>query len=188
MKKSILFIFIGVMAISFTAMSAQSPNRGPFCFRDNYALRLNLSVEQYNQLEKLHQDFIKDINPIQDRLTCLAMEIRKSRYKSLSNSKVFIQMKKEFSVLEQKFQEKILDYRLDALAVLTTEQILLLPPDCCLGIHPGRGFGRGCGFGWRGESGIGRGYGRGHGMGNYHGRGRRGGMRYGTGFRPFWRR
>ena len=144
------------------------------------------------KFENLYQNFIKEINPIQNHLTSSFFALRTLFFKSPPDNASIITKQKEISALRQKLQEKILDYRLEALGILTTEQILLLPSDCCLGFNLGRGYGLGLrsgygmGFGRGFGRGMGRGFGRGRGMGFYNSRGRGWGNRRSGGTRPFW--
>jgi hypothetical protein len=171
MKKSIIFLIIGLTLVLSVAVSGQTIGQTPGCFWNNYSLRLNLSAQQRVTLETLYEDFIKDISPIRNQLDARFGELRNLFVKSPSDRSALNRKREQISELQRNGDEKILDYRLEALSVLTTEQILLLPPDCCLGINPyregGPGFGRGYGYG--------RGYGRGFGGGR------------GPGLR-FWRR
>ena len=142
------------------------------------------------KLETLYQNFIKEINPIESHLTSRSLELRTLLAKSLLDNAAIIAKQRERFGLQQKLQQKMLDYRLDALGILTTEQILLLPSDCCLGFTLGRGYGMGLRYGYGPGfrsgygMGFGRGFGRGRGigggMGFYNGRGR--GMGRGMGF------
>lgn len=193
MKKAIVLFVMSLVMISSGFISAQSFDRTPWCFWNNYSSRLNLSSAQKLKMENLYQNFLKAIYPTQNQLTSKAYELRILLFKSVSNKTTIITKQKELFALQQKIQEKIFDYRLNALDVLTTEQILLLPSDCCLGINMGRGYGRGIGRGNNFAYGFGytksfsRGFGRGRGMGWRNGRGRRG-MRYRSGFCPYWQR
>ena len=187
MKKQVSLICVVLLLVSFVSLSAQSPYRARWCPWNNYSSSLKFAPEQMRKFENLYQDFIKETHPIQNDLTSKSMALRMLFFKSSPDNIAVITKQKEISVLQQKLQEKIFDYRLEALGILTTEQILLLPSDCSLGFNLGRGYGRG--FGMRNGMGYGRGFGRGsgrdRGMGFYNGRGRGRGMRRNAG-RPFW--
>ena len=214
MKKSISLFSLGFILVSFSCLSAQSPGWGTWHEWNNYASTLNLTPEQMKKFEILYQNFIKEINPIESHLTSRSLELRTLLAKSLPDNTAIINKQKQMSALQQKLQQKMLDYRFDALNILSTEQILLLPSNCCLGFTLGRGygiglrygygpglrsgygmgFGRGYGPGLRG--GYGMGYGRGYGwgrgigrgMGFYNGRGRGRGLRGNGRYYPFRRR
>lgn len=171
MKKPIVLLTLGLMLILSVPVSGQTMGQTPWCFWNNYSVRLNLSVQQRTTLENLYQDFIKEISPVRNQLDARFRELRNLFLNSPSDRSALNRKREQISGLQRNVDEKILDYRLEALSVLTTEQILLLPPDCCLGINPGRGYGPGFGRGY----GYGRGYGRGFGRGR------------GPGYR-FWRR
>ena len=190
MKKSISLFSLGFILISFSYLSAQSSGWVGWREWNNYTSMLNLKPEQMKKLETLYQNFIKEINPIESHLTSRSLELRTLLAKSLLDNAAIIAKQRERFGLQQKLQQKMLDYRLDALGILTTEQILLLPSDCCLGFTLGRGYGMGLRYGYGPGfrsgygMGFGRGFGRGRGigggMGFYNGRGR--GMGRGMGF------
>lgn len=186
MKKSLTLFSISLILVSYSFLSAQSPGWAPWCPWNNYTSRLNLTSGQKVKFENLQLNFIKEIIPIQNHLTSKSLELRTLLFKSTPDNTAIIIKQKEISVLQQKFQEKILDYRLEALGILTTEQIVLLPSDCCLGINLGRGYGTGFGRGY--GRGFGRAGGRGRGMGFYNGHGRGRGMRNNTKYCPYWQR
>jgi hypothetical protein len=171
MKKSLVLLTLGLMLVLLIPVSGQTIGRTPWCFWNNYSVRLNLSSQQRVKLENLHQNFIKDISTTQNQLEARFRELRDLFLNPPLDRNALNQKREQISSLQNKVDGKILDYRLEALSVLTTEQILLLPSDCCLGINPGRGYGPGFGRGY----GYGRGYGRGFGRGR------------GRGYR-FWRR
>ena len=178
MKNLILLFAIGFLLVSFSFLSAQSPGWTPRNGWNNYISRLNLTPEQIKKFENLFQDFIKEINPMENDLMSKSRELRSLFFKSIPDNMAIVTKEREISVLQLKLQKKIFDYRLDALGILTTEQILLLPSDCGLGFNLGRGFGLGYGRG------FGRGFGRGRGMGFYNGYGRRRGRN--GGWCPYW--
>lgn len=194
MKKSIIFFPVILVLISFSLLTAQSPGWWPNCQGRSY--NMNLTPDQVKSLENLYQSFIKKINPLQNRLTSESLALRSMYFKSTLKKAAIIAKQKEMANLQQRLQEEITNYRLDALEILTTEQILLLPSDCCLGFN----FNNGYGLGWRGSfrydrefgrrfrygtgygygRGLGRAAGRGRGRGFYNGRGRQ------SGYCPFW--
>jgi len=185
MKKSISLFSLGFILVSFSCLSAQSPSEGTWNEWNNYASTLNLTPEQMKKFEVLYQNFIKEINPIESNLTSRSLELRTLLAKSLPDNTAIINKQKQMSALQQKFQQKMLDYRLDALNILSTEQILLLPSDCCLGFTLGRGYGMGLRYGYGPglRSGYGMGYGRGYGPGLRSGYGMGYGRGYATGLR-----
>jgi len=185
MKKSIVLFFISLILVSLTSISAQSPDRTPWCFWNNYSSRLNLTSEQKVRLENFYQSFLEAIYPIQSQLTSKFFELRRLYLNSPVNKTTITTKQKELFALQQKIQEKILDYRLEVLDILTTQQILLLPSDCCLGINLGRGYGMGFGRGFGYGRGFGRGR-RGRGMNFYFGRGTGRSIRRNAGYHPFW--
>lgn len=182
MKKSILIFSIGFLLVSFSFLSAQSPGWTPWRGWDNYASTLNLSPDQLKKFETLYKNFIKEINLMENHLTSKYSELRTLLLDRLPDKAAIISKQKEMSAQQQKLQQKMLDYRLDALNILSTEQILLLPSDSCLGFNLGRGYGM------RFVRGFGRGRGMGRGMGFYNGRGRDRGLRGNGMYYPFRRR
>lgn len=133
---------------------------------------LNLTAEQSEKLNGLHQGFLKETLPIQNELASKALEFR-TLLASPSTDKTQVKAKQqEMFVLQNKMQEKSLAYRLDAREILTPDQISMLPPGCGLGFAAGAGYGRGTGYG-KGRGG-GMGYGKGYGRGMGRGRGGRG--------------
>lgn len=190
MKKSLTLFSISLILVSYSFLSAQSPGWAPWCPWNNDTSMLNLTSEQKVKFENLQLNFTKEIIPIQNNLTSRSLELRTLLFKSPPDNTAIITIQKEISVLQQKFHEKILDYRLDVLGILTTEQIVLLPSDSCLGINLGRGyrtgFGRGYGMGY--GRGFGRLRGRGRNMNFYNGRGRGRGLRNNTRYFPYWQR
>jgi hypothetical protein len=153
MKKFLPLFILSLILVFVLFIPAQSSGWTPWRFLDNFTSRLNLTPEQIINFEKVYHNFIKDIYPIQNLITTKTAKLRNLRLKSPSNNTTIINTQKEISSLELKFQEIILNYRLDALNILTTDQILMLPSDCSLGINLGRGnrmgFGRGYGIGLR---------------------------------------
>jgi len=198
MKKLILILSIGFLLASFSFLSAQSPGWTPWRGWDNYASTLNLTPDQLKKFETLYQNFIKEINLMENHLTSKSLELRTLLLAPLPDRAAIISKQKEMSAQQQKLQQKMLDYRLDALNILSTEQILLLPSDCCLGFTPGRGYGMGMrygygpgfrsGYGMGFNRGFGRGRGMGRGVGFYNGRGRGMGLRGNGRYYPFRRR
>ena len=186
MKRSVFLLSIALVLASFASLSAQSPGRAPWCPWNNVFSNMNLTTEQVKKFENLYQRFIKEIDQLQYSFTSESLKLRRLLSISPPDNAAVIKKQKQMSALYQKIQEKLLDYRLDALAILTTQQILLLPSDCGLGFNLGRryglGYGRGFGMGYGG--GFGRGRGGGRGFGFYYGRGR--GMGRSDGFYPFW--
>lgn len=149
MKKFLPLFILILILVSVSFISAQSSDWTPWRFVDNYSSKLNLTPEQIINIKNVYLNFVKDIYPIQNLITAKTAKLQNLRLKSPSKIITIINTQKEISSLESKLQEIILEYRLDALNILTTGQILILPSDCCLGINMIKGNRMGIGRSYR---------------------------------------
>jgi hypothetical protein len=191
MKKWILLLAIGALLTSFLA--AQSTGWDTW---------MNLNPQQRDAYQKLYQKFMNEINPMQSQLEAHYSQLRSQNFQAVPDHKAAIKIRRTIVTLEDTMQKRVLDYRLDALAILTKEQIVTLPSDCTLGFFlapsgygygyfrrfgRGYGYGPGIGRGWGRGPGYGRGYFRGAGWGRgSYGRGYN--LRSGWGGRYYYRR
>jgi hypothetical protein len=138
MKRHLPILCTGLVLVLVSHLSSQPSGWTPGHFLNNYSARLNLTPDQKVKFESIYDRFFKTIFPIQNQLTSKTAELKMLALKRPSNNISILNKQKEILALELKIKEMILDYRIDALGVLSIEQILLLPNECCLGINPER--------------------------------------------------
>lgn len=168
MKKVILLLAMGTILTTFLASQSSG-----------WDTWMNLTAQQQDTYQKLYQKFITEINPLQSQMDTLYSQLRSQNFQAIPDQKAAIKIRRTIVSLEEKIRQRVLDYRLDALAILTKEQIVTLPSDCTLGFFLApNGYGYGFSRGWRRGYGYGPGYGRGLGFGRIPGRG----FGYGRGY------
>jgi len=122
---------------------------------------LNLTQEQTNQIQSLHERFFKETAQVRTDLQKKQLTLETMLLEPSVDADAAGKLQAEISALKSQLDQKRMQYHLEARKVLTAEQIAQLPPGCTLGFGPPGG--RGCGF--RGGCGAGMGYGRGWGGG-----------------------
>jgi Spy/CpxP family protein refolding chaperone len=190
MKKLSTFLSLFVLIALFGTASAQNPvvpvNR-PFygAGRGLYAANLNLTADQLTKINDLRTAHYKDILPLRTKLQSKMLELRTLMLQPAQNQSKIVALQKDIADLQQKIQEKALDFNVRVRKVLTPEQLALLPANgrlglgLGLGLNVGLGYGRGAGAGYGAGAGMKAGYGRGgRGAGRARGRGMGAGMGY----------
>jgi hypothetical protein len=196
MKTKLISALIMVMGIllSYSCVYGQAEPPSSELWVDDYSAYLGLTSGQNKKIRELQIQFLKETSSSRNTLDVGYLEIRALLNQPGSESSALLAKNKEIHAVEQKLQEKALQYALKIKAVLTDEQKALLPPGCLsgfllgrgYGLGPGRGLGRGLGLGPGSRLGrnMGRGIGMGLGRGYTRGPGR--GIGRGTGGR-YWR-
>jgi Spy/CpxP family protein refolding chaperone len=133
---------------------------------------INLTDDQTKKLNSLHQSFLKDTGELNIKIDQKQLELNSLLLETNPDAQKAANLQKEISALQSQFNEKRINYQLEARKILTPEQLSQLPPGCTFGFGnlmggPGPGYGcgmgPGCGYGRGGGYGCGRGpgYGRG---------------------------
>jgi len=154
--------------LSFTYVYGQLPAVAPPNWLNSYSDYLRISPEQNEAILSIQDKFLSETTSTQNDLTSNYLVLQTMLSQPTVDDAAIIAKQNEIVAEQQKLQEVALKYGLEAKAVLTPEQISLLPPGCTMGFIFGGGYGVGRGFG----RGIGRGFGRGIGRGYGRGMGR----------------
>ncbi len=162
-KKSISLICLALlvaMASTAYAQRGRGMRGGGFDGAGMYsgwAADLDLTAEQTAKLQDHRKAFFKDTAGIRTDIFEKKQNMDVLMLEPTVDAQKAKTLQAEISALKAQMAQKRLQAQLDARAVLTPEQIKLLPPGCKLGI--GRGD-RGCdmGRGGRGQGRGGRGY------------------------------
>jgi len=128
---------------------------------------INLTDDQAKKITSLHQAFLKDTSELNTKTDQKQLELNNLLLETNPDPQKIATLQKEISGLQSQFNEKRINYQLDARKIITTEQLAQLPPGCTLGFGNIMG-GPGCGMG----PGYGRGSGYGCGRGGVYGCGR----------------
>ena len=153
---------------------------------------LRLTTEQSKAIQDLQDKFLKETESTQNVLSSNCIELRTMLNQKIPDETAILAKHNEITSIVHKLQEKALQYGLEVEAILTPEQIALIPPGHLprffLGRRRGLGFGRGFGLGFgRGYGSVSsRGYGYGMGRGFGRGMGRGLGRGVGRGFGRAW--
>jgi Spy/CpxP family protein refolding chaperone len=188
MKKLSTFLSLFLLVALFGTTHAQNPvvpvNR-PFygTARGAYAVNLNLTSDQLTKINDLRTAHYKDVLPLRTKLQSKMLELRTLMLQPVQNQNKIVALQKDIADLQQKIQQKALDFNIKVRKVLTPQQLALLPAGSRLGLglglglNVGLGYGRGAGYG--AGAGMNAGYGRGgRGAGRARGRGLGAGMGY----------
>ena len=132
---------------------------------NSYCDYLGISPEQTESIRNLQDKFLKETASNQNELNTHYLAFQTMFNQPTADNAAIIAKRNEIVAMQQKLRIAVQKYGLEAKAVLTPEQLSLLPPGCTMEFLFGRGYGMGRGF----VRGIGRGYGRG--MGGVFGRG-----------------
>lgn|GEM_PF-3264482 len=198
MKKEVVKagIFLGciviILFLSFASLYGQSSGIAPTTWLNSYSDYLRITPEQNEAILSIQDKFLSETTSTQNDLTSNYLVLQTMLNQPTVDDAAIIAKQNEIVAEQQKLQEIALKYGLKAKAVLTPEQISLLPPGCTMGFIFGRGYGMGVGIG-RGYGrgmvgGFGRGIGRGYGIGMGGGFGRGIGRGFGRGMgRGFYR-
>lgn len=118
---------------------------GPSWMGD-WGSRLNLSHEQIQRLETLHEKFLKETLSISDSLALKQVELRSLWLQINPEEGKILAKEREINSLRAQIQEKETKYLLEARKVLTSEQQLKATPFFMRG-----GFWSHPGMEWRGN-------------------------------------
>ena len=184
-----LACIIIVLFLSYTSLYSQSSSMAPTNWLNTYSDYLRITPEQSETIQDLQDKFLKETASTQNKLNSYYLALQTMPGQPTADDAEIIAKQNEIVAIQQELQEKAQKYGLEAKAVLTLEQISLLPPGCTMGFILGRGYGIGRGFGRGISGGYGRGMGGGFGRGIGGGFGRGMSRGYGRGMgRGFGRR
>lgn len=124
---------------------------------------LNLSAEQKVKIQEQRTAFFKDTADVRADIFKKEQELDILMLEPAVDVEKAKKIQDEISGLRGQMAQKRLQAQLNTRAVLTPEQIKLLPPGSNLGFGPGRGGGMGPGAGKGGRGGRGQGGGGGYG-------------------------
>lgn len=123
-------------------------------------VNLNLTAEQTAKIQDGRTAFFKDTAGLRSDIFKKKQDLDVLMLEPTVDAVKAKKLQEEIYALKGQMAQKRLQAQLDARAVLTPEQIKLLPPGCNMGIgRGGRGMGRGCDKGFSGGRGQGRGRG-----------------------------
>ena len=184
----LLACIVIILFLTYATLYGQSTGIAPTTWLNSYSDYLRITPEQNEAILSIQDKFLRETTSTQNDLTSNYLVLQTMLNQPTVNDAAIIGKHNEIVAEQQKLQEIALKYGLEAKAVLTPEQISLLPPGCTMGFILGGGYGMGRGFG----RGIGRGYGigmggsfgRGIGRGFGRGIGRGYGRGMGRGFSP----
>lgn len=156
MKKTtigIIILLIMLMATS-QALAQQSGCK----WRNNCSIKadLNLTAEQEDALNKLHQNFLDETQSIRNELAAKINKFQTLMDQPSVDKTIALAKQQEIFDLRHKIKAKALSYRIDARAILSSEQLAMLPPGCGLGVSNCQG----CSFGKKGCGRHGKGFGK----------------------------
>ncbi len=120
--------------------------RGP----GRWASELNLSKEQQDKLTELRKRHWEEVKPLRDEMYQLRQEMRQLFTDPATNAATILEKQKQINALQQRMQEKMVQFRLEQRKVFTPEQLNKMKdmpqgfgPRGCGGFGKGHGFGRG---------------------------------------------
>lgn len=120
--------------------------RGP----GKWAAELNLSKEQQDKLIELRKKHWEQVKPLRDEMFQKRQEMRQLFANPATDDATILEKQKQITALQQKMQEKMVQFRLEQRKVYTPEQLNKMKDlpqgfgrGACGGYGKGRGFGRG---------------------------------------------
>lgn len=114
---------------------------------------LNLTQEQTERLQNLHDQFFKETATLRTDLRKKQLALETLLIEPSVDGDAAGKLQADISALESRLDQKRMQYQIEARKILTPDQLAELPPGCTMGFGlPG---GRGCGF----RGGRGPGYG-----------------------------
>lgn len=172
----LLACIVITLFLSYASLYGQSPGIVPTTWLNTYNDYLRITPEQNEAILSIQDKFLSETTSTQNDLTSNYLVLQTMLNQPIVDDAAIIAKRNEIVAEQQKIQEIALKYSLEAKAVLTPEQVSLLPPGFTMGFIFGRGYGMGVGIG-RGYGrgmvrGFGRGIGRGYGRGMSRGFGR----------------
>lgn len=180
LAKFFLTCIVIILFLSYASLYGQSSGLAPTTWLNSYNDYLRITPEQNEAILSIQDKFLRETASAQNELTSNYLALQTMLNQPTADDAGIIAKQNEIVAIQQKLQEKAQKFGLEAKAVLTPEQISLLPPGCTMGFILGRGYGIGMGGGF-GRS-IGRGFGRGIGRGYVRGMGRGFGRGIGRGY------
>ena len=133
MKKLMITIAtIVLVAIMTTPVTAQMRMRGDYG-RGHYDAAditklsdLNLTIAQIKKLNALRDAHLLDIKPIRDQMYNKSIELKGLWLEQSPNHNKIEELQKELQTLQDKMFQKIADYRLETMSILTAQQQITL--------------------------------------------------------------
>ena len=120
--------------------------RGP----GKWAAELNLSKEQQDKLIELRKKHWEEVKPLRDEMFQKRQEMRQLFTNPATDDATILEKQKQITALQQKMQEKMVQFKLEQRKVYTPEQLNKMKDlpqgfgrGACGGYGKGRGFGRG---------------------------------------------
>jgi periplasmic protein CpxP/Spy len=151
MKKTLIALGLVVaMLLGITYVYAGGPGFGPGHGPGTCAGAWgasNLTPEQETKLQELRQNHYNEVAPFRNKMFSLRQEIRTLWSDPTADPKVIQGKTTEMRDLRDQMQDKMVQLRLDARALLTPDQIQASGADCGQGCGPGGGAGPGHGPG-----------------------------------------
>ncbi len=122
------------------------------------AAELNLSKEQQDKLVQLRNKHWEEMKPLRDEMFQARQEMRQLFTDPATGDATILEKQKQIAALQQKMQEKMVQFRLEQRKVFTPEQLNKMK-DLPQGFGKGGRHGHGPGFGQGRDIGKGPGYG-----------------------------
>ena len=166
MKKEItsagifLACIVIVLIFSYASLYGQAPGMTQATWLNSYSDYLRMTPEQNETIQNLQDKFLAETASTQNELNAHYLALQTMFSQPAVNDAGIIAKQNEIISMQRKLQDNALKYGLKAKAVLTPEQVSLIPPGCTMGFIFGGGYGMGRGF-VRGGRGMGGGFGRG---------------------------
>lgn len=136
MKKINVFVLVMVF-FAFAATAALAGpggwghGMGPGHGAGAYGMaNLNLSPEQSEELQVLHDSYLKAVTPLQNQMFALRSELRLLWNDDAPDREQIMAKQKEIADLEWQIQQQATEYRLDYRNILTPEQQAQLNISC----------------------------------------------------------
>ncbi len=150
MNKIKVFVLVMVCSLIATTAAFAGPGEwghhmGPGHGTGGMA-NLNLTPEQSQELQALHENYLKAVSPLQNQMFALRSELRLMWNTADPDKEEIMAKQKEIADFEWQIQEQATQYRLDFRNILTPEQQAQLA-----GSGPGMGGGYGNGGKVRGR-------------------------------------
>jgi Spy/CpxP family protein refolding chaperone len=139
-KLSILTVAILFFSAALAFAQPWGRGMGPGFGGPHIDPTLNLTQEQADKLQKLHESYLSEVTPLQNRLFTIRAEIRLLWEEMNPDRDKLMQRQNEAIEIRKRLDEKAIMHRLDSQAVLTPEQRARM-----IGFGPGGGRHRGPG-------------------------------------------
>jgi Spy/CpxP family protein refolding chaperone len=107
-----------------------------------WAAELNLTKEQQDKLVELRKRQWEETKPLRDEMYQKRQEMRQLFANPATDDTTILDKQKQMNALQQKMQEKMVQFKLEQRKVFTPEQLNKMK-DLPQGFGKGRGFGKG---------------------------------------------